>query len=303
MPASLKEVVFRPVLKKVSLDPEMATNYRLVASIPFLGKVLELVVARKLQVLLDETDYLDSIQFGFIPGYGTESALVSLYDDLSRERDRGSASLLVLLDLSVAFNTINHGEAVAVLNWCLDKIMGWMRANKLKLNPDKMEVLLNNSVGWEVGCLPVLDGIALLLEKLVDCFGMLLNPSLSEKVQMISAIETGPQKNYVAFGKKDAAQETSPRGQDGEDLHGHHGLPLGAQNHHDSFSQNGRNSNREGDAESSLSEKAGEPRGLADEEEGAEEAEQERNEKDVGEVSVVGFDDWGVVVFNESCQH
>ncbi|KAF7250980.1 GPN-loop GTPase 3 [Varanus komodoensis] len=36
------------------------------------------------------------------------------------------------------------GEAVAVLNQCLAGVMGWMRANKLRLNPDKMEVLLSN---------------------------------------------------------------------------------------------------------------------------------------------------------------
>ncbi|KAF7254239.1 hypothetical protein EYD10_01276 [Varanus komodoensis] len=52
-----------------------------------LGKVLERVVAGQLQALLDETDYLDPFQSGFIPGYGTESALVALYDDLCRERD------------------------------------------------------------------------------------------------------------------------------------------------------------------------------------------------------------------------
>ena len=46
---------------------------------------------------------------------------------------------------------------------------------------------------------------------------------------MIPAIEMGPQDNNVAFGEKDATQETSPRGQDGKDLHGQHGPPLGAQ--------------------------------------------------------------------------
>ncbi|KAF7238147.1 Sperm-associated antigen 17 [Varanus komodoensis] len=234
VPAPLKEAVVRPVLKKASLDPEVAANYRPVANIRFLGKVLEQVVVGPLQALLDETDYLDPFQSGFRPGYGTESALVALYDDLCRERDRGSASLLVLLDLSAAFDTINHGillnrlvglgvggtvwrwfrsylngrfqkvvlgdygsapwqlchgvlqgsilspllfniymkplgevirrcglwnhqyaddtqlylsfstnpgEAVAVLNWCLVEVMGWMKANKLKLNPDKTEVL------------------------------------------------------------------------------------------------------------------------------------------------------------------
>ncbi|KAF7251190.1 Enteropeptidase [Varanus komodoensis] len=43
--------------------------------------------------------------------------------------------------LYLSFAT-NPGEAVAVLNQCLAEVMGWMRANKLKLNPDKTEVLL-----------------------------------------------------------------------------------------------------------------------------------------------------------------
>ena len=47
--------------------------------------------------------------------------------------------------------------------------------------------------------------------------------------EMIPGIEMGPQYNNVAFGEKDTTQETSTRGQDGEDLHSHHGLPLGAQ--------------------------------------------------------------------------
>ena len=41
--------------------------------------------------------------------------------------------------LYLSFST-NPGEAVSVLNSCLDLIMDWMRVNKLKLNPDKMEV-------------------------------------------------------------------------------------------------------------------------------------------------------------------
>ena len=43
--------------------------------------------------------------------------------------------------LYLSFST-NPGEVVSVLNLCLDQIMDWMRVNKLKLNPDKMEVLL-----------------------------------------------------------------------------------------------------------------------------------------------------------------
>ncbi|KAF7236187.1 putative RNA-directed DNA polymerase from transposon BS [Varanus komodoensis] len=281
VPAPLKEAVVRPVLKKASLDPEMATNYRPVANIPFLGKVLERVVAGQLQALLDETDYLDPFQSGFRPGYGTESALVALYDDLCREKDRGSASLLVLLDLSAAFDTIDHGilldrfaglgvggtalqwfrsylnsrfqkvvlgdygsapwqlchgvpqgsilspllfdiymkplgevirrcglrnhqyaddtqlylsfstnpgEAVAVLNRCLVEVMGWMRANKLKFNPDKTEVLLVGGSGFGEGELNlVLNGVALPPRDKVRSLGVLLDPELSLEAQVTAA--------------------------------------------------------------------------------------------------------------------
>ncbi|KAF7238180.1 Complement C1q-like protein 3 [Varanus komodoensis] len=179
------EVVVRPVLKKASLDPEMATNYRPVANIPFLGKVLERVVAGQLQALLNETDYLDPFQSSFRPRYGTESALVALYNDLCREKDRGSASLLVLLDLSVAFDTIDHGEAVAVLNLCLAEVMGWMRANKPKLNPDKTEVLLVGGLGFGEGDFDlVLNGVALPLKDKVRSLGVLLDPELSLEAQV-----------------------------------------------------------------------------------------------------------------------
>uniref|UniRef100_A0A2D4LC27 Reverse transcriptase domain-containing protein n=1 Tax=Micrurus spixii TaxID=129469 RepID=A0A2D4LC27_9SAUR len=59
-------------------------------------------------------DYLDPYQSGFRPGFGTETALVALLDDLWREWDEGSASILVLFDLLAAFDIIDHG---ILLGW------------------------------------------------------------------------------------------------------------------------------------------------------------------------------------------
>ena len=84
-------------------------NHWPVVNLPYLGKVLEQVVAGQLQVLLDEMDSLDPFQSAFRLGFGTETALIALYDDLCWERDRGSVTLLILLDLSAAFDAIDHG--------------------------------------------------------------------------------------------------------------------------------------------------------------------------------------------------
>ncbi|KAF7250062.1 Receptor-type tyrosine-protein phosphatase gamma, partial [Varanus komodoensis] len=79
---------------------------------------------------------------------------------------------------------VHHGEAVAVLNRCLTEVMGWMRA-KLKLNPDKTEVLLVGGLGFGEGDLNlVLNGVALSLRDKVRTLGVLLNPELSLEAQV-----------------------------------------------------------------------------------------------------------------------
>ncbi|KAF7249789.1 Store-operated calcium entry regulator STIMATE [Varanus komodoensis] len=69
--------------------PVNINNSRPVANIPFLGKLLEQVVARQLQTLLEKTDHLDSFRSDFRTGFRTETALVTLWDDLCQEKDRG----------------------------------------------------------------------------------------------------------------------------------------------------------------------------------------------------------------------
>ncbi|XP_061460454.1 uncharacterized protein LOC133373973 [Rhineura floridana] len=80
----------------------------------------------------------------------------------------------------------SSGEAVKVLNRCLAAIMDWMRANKLKLNPDKTEMLLVNGSPDQLDVRPVLDEVTLPLKEQVRSLGVLLDPSLSLEAQVAS---------------------------------------------------------------------------------------------------------------------
>ena len=57
------------------------------------------MVAGQLKMFLEETDYLGPFQSGFGPRLSTETALIALADDLLWAEDRGSAALLILMDL------------------------------------------------------------------------------------------------------------------------------------------------------------------------------------------------------------
>ena len=72
-------------------------------------------VGRGVSALRDETDDLDPFQYDFRPGYGMETALVALGDDLHWKLDKGSMSLWVLQDLSASFNTID--TLLVCLSW------------------------------------------------------------------------------------------------------------------------------------------------------------------------------------------
>lgn len=53
---------------------------------------------------------MDPFQSGFRLHHKIQTALVVLVNDLLQVRDRNESYFLVLLDLSVAFDTINHGS-------------------------------------------------------------------------------------------------------------------------------------------------------------------------------------------------
>ena len=110
-------------------------------------------MANQLQALLDETDALDPIQSGFRQRHGTKTTLVALLDDLIREADRGKMSLLVLLDISATFDTVDHGIILGRLSelWIGGLALAWLRSF-LEGHPQRVQLGENVSALWSLSC-------------------------------------------------------------------------------------------------------------------------------------------------------
>ncbi len=114
-PSAFKQARITPLLKKPTLNPTLLGNYRPVFLLPFIAKTLERVVFNQVTAFLTQNNLLDSNQSGFRSGHSTETALLSVVEDLRLARTASKSSLLILLDLSAAFDTVNHQILLSTL--------------------------------------------------------------------------------------------------------------------------------------------------------------------------------------------
>ena len=83
-------------------------NYRSVSNLCFIAKILEKLVLSQVSSYLNSHNHYNTCQSAYRPGHSTETALLEVVNDLYLSLNKGNISVLALLDLSSAFDTIDH---------------------------------------------------------------------------------------------------------------------------------------------------------------------------------------------------
>ena len=107
-PSALKCAIIRPVLKKQGLERDILTNYRPVSNLPFLGKVIEKAVSLQVTNYLSQHLLGDPLQSAYKAGHSCETALLKVTSDIQLALDDGEGMLMAMLDLSAAYDLVDH---------------------------------------------------------------------------------------------------------------------------------------------------------------------------------------------------
>ena len=107
VPSGLKQVIVTPIPKKLGLDANDLRNFILVSNLPFVSKILERVVLQ-LQSPLCANSLLETIQSAYRKYHSTKTAVLSVLEGLLTKYDQKPVSVLALLDLSAAFDILDH---------------------------------------------------------------------------------------------------------------------------------------------------------------------------------------------------
>ena len=115
----LKSAIISPLLKETYsvVDDEQFKNYRPVSNLMFLSKLIERCVTSRLEKHMKDNNLQSKHQYGYRKGHSTEMLLVKIVDSLLTAFDKKLATVLLLLDLNAAFDTVEQTKLLHMLRY------------------------------------------------------------------------------------------------------------------------------------------------------------------------------------------
>lgn len=104
-----------PLIKNQSLDSSCLKNYRPISNLSFISKLIERVVLRRLNKHLNTNNLNVPLQSAYKKNHSCETLLITIVNDLLIASDANKATIVMLLDLSAAFDTVYHPKLIRIL--------------------------------------------------------------------------------------------------------------------------------------------------------------------------------------------
>ena len=105
-PNDLKISRVKPLFK--SGEASSFSNYRPISLLPSFSKIFEYVIFKQLYSYMDDNRLFSLEQYGFRTGHSTELAALHLVNHLTKQMDTGKIPINIYIDLSKAFDTLDH---------------------------------------------------------------------------------------------------------------------------------------------------------------------------------------------------
>ena len=113
-PENMKIAKVTPIFK--SGKKELPKNYRPISVLPCFSKILEKIMYNRVYNYLNDNNLLFYKQFGFRKGHSTDDALISLINSIYDSFNQNKYTLVVFIDLSKPFDTVDHNILIDKLN-------------------------------------------------------------------------------------------------------------------------------------------------------------------------------------------
>ena len=130
-PDQFKNCSVHPLLKKSNLDKKNLSNYRPISHLSYLSKLTERLVKNRLAYHLNQNNLMNSFQSAHTKFNATETTLLAVHDHIIRAMSQQQVTGLCLLDLSAAFDTIDHTILLHRLkSWfgSTDTVLSWIQS-------------------------------------------------------------------------------------------------------------------------------------------------------------------------------
>ncbi len=115
-PSVFKPSKVVPVYKKGNTTD--MTNYRPISLLPIFGKLVEKIFYKRLSSFVEKQHILSNSQFGFRKNKCTIEAVNELVENVIKALDKKQKALSIFLDLSKAFDCVDHLKLFKILEHC-----------------------------------------------------------------------------------------------------------------------------------------------------------------------------------------